>query len=120
MIPAVLPSGGDGVDGDVRGGEDRVPGDLPPVQGLQDQKAGHDLGQAGGIEPLVDVPGVEDLLRVRVNEQGCLGGNLPVPHVVLRGQGGGGEPEEQNTTEKKREKAANFHIILHKSMVYWS
>ena len=111
---------GDGGDRRLRGGEHRLPGQLAAVDGLQHQKAGHDLGQAGGIEPLVDVPGVEDLLRVRVNEQGCLGGNLPVTHVVLRGQGGGGELEEQNTTEKKREKAANFHIILHKSMVYWS
>ena len=95
--------GGHGGDRRLRGGEDGFPGELTAVHRLQHQQAGHDLGQAGGVEPLADVPGVENLLRVRVNEQGGLGGHLPVPHVVLRGQGGDGELEEEEAAEKKRE-----------------
>ena len=111
--------GGDGGHRRLRGGEHRVHGNHLAVNGLQHQQAGHNLRQAGGVEPLVDVPGVEDLLRVRVDEQGGLGLHLPVPHVIGGGAGGGRQGQRQNQAEKKRKKTANFHIILHKIMVYW-
>jgi len=71
-------------------------------------------------EPCPDCRGMVRVRKTRTLEVSVPAGIDDGQTFVLRGQGGGGELEEQNTTEKKREKAANFHIILHKSMVYWS
>ena len=50
--------GGQVVNGCLGGGEDGVHGQFPAVHSLQHQKGGHDLGEACGIEPLMDIPGV--------------------------------------------------------------
>ena len=53
--------------------------------------------------------GGEDLLRIRVNEQGGLGLHLPVPHIAISREGGDGQVQQDEDAEKKRKKAASFH-----------
>ena len=92
--------GGQVGDGRLRGGEDRIQGQLSPVHRLQHQQGGHDLGGAGGVEALMDVPGVEHLPGVRVRQQGGFGLHLPVADVSLLSLGRNGQGEGQQQTEK--------------------
>ena len=110
--------GGQVVDSGLGGGEDCVHGQFSAVHGLQHQKGGHDLGEAGRVEPLMDIPGIKDFTGIRICQQCGLGGYLPVTGIPFGGQGGGPQSEDQNDAEKKREKTAIFHIILPINMVY--
>lgn len=117
-MPAVLPSGGDGGHRQLRGGQHVAHAQRAAVNGLQHQQAGHNLGQAGGGTPFVDIALIQNLIRVRVNEQGGLGLNFKGAVLLFGGQSGGGKGKRQEQREKKRAKTANFHIILQKNMVY--
>ena len=59
---------GGGVHGDL-GGEVQ----LSPAHGLQREQGGHDLGDAGGVAPLVGLLFIEHLLGVHVDEKGGRG-----------------------------------------------
>ena len=130
-------------DGGLAGGEDLAFGESAVVNSLQHQQAGHDFGDAGGVETVVDVLLIENLLGLRVDEQGGLGRHVESGRFFrlrglgflgldrrfalllgrllgcVGGQGGSGEGEEQEHGKKKSAETANFHIILSKNMVYW-
>ncbi len=74
------------------GGDVLLQRQLPRVQRLKDQQQGHDLGDAGGLQPGVGIVFVEDLPRLLFHEDGGRGvnskGGLLHGRDGLSGQGG--------------------------------
>ena len=80
---------GESLQGGGGGGDGLVHVQLSLVNGLQGQKAGHDLGQAGGVELLMLVFGVDDGAGVGVHQQR----GLALDVRLLQGGGPGGGPQ---------------------------
>ena len=112
-----LDFGGGAVPGQVHrlggGGDDGVQADLARVHRVQHHQGGHNLGDGGGIAPLVGVKIVEHLPVVAVHHDGGLG----VGPGVLQGGGGGGEGKGHQDGQKQRKKTIFFHRNLPSSML---
>ena len=90
-------------DGGLAGGEDLAFGESAVVNSLQHQQAGHDFGDAGGVEAVVDVLLIENLLGLRVDEQGGLGRHVESGRF-FRERGGRGA----GTWQKKERRNGEF------------
>ena len=98
----------------IRSGELLIQGELAAVHRLQHQKCRHDLGEAGGIELLVLVFGVNDIAGVGVHQQCRLGLDVRVSgkRGLFGGDGKCQQIDQQGHEEKNREKTLCFHIQL--------
>ena len=80
------------------GGDALIHPQVAPVEGLEDQQGGHDLGGAGDVQLVVDVLFIEDGIGADVHQQGGLGPDGRVFQPV----GGDGEGGQQNGQQKNR------------------
>ena len=73
--------------------------ELPLVDGLKDEQRGHDLRERGGIVFLMGVLFVEDLARVRLDEEA--GARVERKVFIRLGAEGSEEREQQGKKKKK-------------------
>ena len=121
-LPGLDPGGGavvvEGIKGGLAGGDTLVHGELALIHRPEHQQGRHDLGEARGVELFVLILGVDGFAGVLVHQQGGLGLDVDAGQgLVLRRPCQGAEGQQQDGAEKSREKAAESHIHLSRSVV---
>ena len=92
-----------------RHGDHRLQGQLARLDRLQHQKAGHQLGGAGGVGPLAGLHIVEDVAVVGVQEDGV---GAEQVQVLL----GGGNRQEQGQHHGKDKQHRKKTIFFHRKI----